>query len=113
MGSAPKEPSGSKKASYSLDMTRGAGITNASLTITFHEKGTYHISGSYRAGWICTTTISCKNVQRGTTSNGGSGTLDFTVDVVPGDTLVIIQNTDATNSSNRSNGTSLSIERLK
>lgn len=108
-----KVSAGPNTASYSIVMQRGPGITNASTTITFHEAGQYHISGSYSAGWICTTTITCKGVQRGTVSNSNSGTLDFVVDVSPNDTLVLIENTDSMNSGNRSNNVSLSVQRLK
>lgn len=108
-----KVTAGPNTASYTINMNRGPGITNATTTITFHEAGQYHISGGYSAGWICTTTIACKGVQRGTVSNGNSGSLDFTVDVVPNDTLVLTANTDGTNSGNRSNNISLSVQRLK
>lgn len=108
-----KVTAGPNTASYTINMNRGPGITNATTTITFHEVGQYRISGSYSAGWICTTTITCKGVQRGTVSNSNSGTLDFTVDVVPNDTLVLIANTDGTDSGNRSNNISLSVQKIK
>ena len=105
---------GRKLPSYSLEMRNGPGIGGDTVTtVTFHTKGTFHITGSHSAGWLCNTTITCKGVQRGYSENGGSGTVDFIVDVVPNDKLVIKQTTDYTNSGNRANYTSLSIVQTK
>ena len=103
---------GSSQASYTLNMQK-PNVLSCILTITFHKKGTFQISGSYDAGWICTTTITCKGVQRGSVSNGNSGSLNFIVDVVPNDTFIINQTTDQQNESNRYCHTNLSINKLK
>ena len=103
-----------KLPSYTLAMQNGPGIGGDTVTtVTFHTKGTFHITGSHSAGWKSNTTITCKGVQRGYSENGGSGSVDFIVDVIPNDTLVIKQTTDSVNESNRSNNTSLSIVQIK
>lgn len=102
---------GANKNSWYLNMSRT--VTEATTTITFLEKGTYKISGTYDAGWICGTKITCKGVQRGYVENGNSGNLDFTIDAIPNDTLVIYQKTDQKATSNRYCHTNLNILKIK
>lgn len=103
--------SGEDKVSWDINMSRS--LTNAVTTIRFLEKGTYKVSGTYDAGWICRTTITCKGIRRGYAENQGTGRMDFTFDAVPNDTLVIDQTTDQQNAPNRYGHTHLAIVKIK